>query len=65
MKAYERFLDIYASLIVGAGVNIQKGQLLVIASPIECSDFARRIANKAYECGANDVVMNWRVELFP
>jgi aminopeptidase len=64
MKAYERFLDNYASLIVGAGVNIQEGQLLVIASPIECADFARRIAKKAYECGAKDVVMNWRDELF-
>ena len=64
MKAYERFLDNYASLIVGAGVNIQEGQLLVIASPIECADFARRIAQKAYECGAKDVVMNWRDELF-
>ena len=64
MKAYERFLDNYASLIVGAGVNIGEGQLLVITSPIECSDFARRIAKKAYECGARDVVMNWRDELF-
>ncbi|MBQ8682383.1 MAG: aminopeptidase [Selenomonadales bacterium] len=64
MQSYERFLDNYASLIVGAGVNIQKGQLLVIQTPIECADFARRIAKKAYERGAKDVVMNWRDELF-
>lgn len=64
MQSYERFLDNYASLIVGAGVNIQNGQLLVIASPIECADFARRIAKKAYERGAKDVIMSWRDELF-
>lgn len=64
MQSYEHFLDNYASLIVSAGVNIQKGQLLVIQTPIECADFARRIAQKAYEAGAKDVVMNWRDELF-
>lgn len=64
MQSYERFLDNYASLIVSAGVNIQEGQLLVIQTPIECAEFARRIAHKAYEAGAKDVVMNWRDELF-
>lgn len=64
MHSYEQFLDNYASLIVRAGVNIQQGQLLVIQTPIECADFARRIAHKAYEAGAKDVVMSWRDELF-
>lgn len=64
MHSYERFLDNYAALIVNAGVNIQQGQLLVIQTPIECADFARRIAHKAYEAGAKDVVMSWRDELF-
>lgn len=64
MHSYERFLDNYAELIVSAGVNIQQGQLLVIQTPIECADFARRIAHKAYEAGAKDVVMSWRDELF-
>lgn len=64
MRSYEHFLDNYAELIVRSGVNIQQGQLLVIQTPIECADFARRIAHKAYEAGAKDVVMSWRDELF-
>lgn len=52
----------YAHLIVKAGVNIQKNQILVINSPIECAAFARFIAKIAYEEGAKDVVVNWRDE---
>lgn len=64
MRSYEHFLDNYAELIVRSGINIQQGQLLVIQTPIECAEFARRIAHKAYEAGAKDVVMSWRDELF-
>ncbi|MBR3722954.1 MAG: aminopeptidase, partial [Selenomonadaceae bacterium] len=45
----------YASLAVNVGVNLQKGQILVIQSPIECADFARSVAKAAYERGAKDV----------
>jgi aminopeptidase len=54
----------YALLIVKTGVNIQKGQTLVITSPIECAPFTRMIAQAAYAEGARDVVINWRDELF-
>ncbi|MBP2628850.1 MAG: peptidase aminopeptidase [Firmicutes bacterium] len=57
-------LEKYADLIVKTGVNIQKGQTLVITSPIECAPFARMISQIAYQAGARDVVMNWRDELF-
>ncbi|SFL99144.1 aminopeptidase [Pelosinus propionicus] len=56
-------LEKYARLIVKTGVNIQKGQTLVIASPIECASFARMIAQYAYEEGARDVVVTWKDEL--
>ncbi len=59
-----KYLENYAELVVKFGVNIQKGQLLVINSPIECADFARLIASKAYENGAKDVYANWKDELF-
>lgn len=58
-----KYLDNYANLIVKFGVNIQPDQILVINTPIECADFARLIASKAYDVGARDVVMNWRDEL--
>lgn len=57
------FLENYAKLIVKSGVNVQKGQVAVISSPIECAPFARQIAKHAYEAGAKDVVMNWSDEL--
>ena len=31
----------YAKLLVEVGVNIQKGQTLVIGSPVDCAWFAR------------------------
>lgn len=55
-------LDKYAELVVRTGVNLQKGQLLVINSPIECSDFARRVAKAAFAAGARDVKVNWSDE---
>ena len=60
----EVFLKNYADLIVKTGVNIQKNQILVINSPIECADFTRIIAETAYKTGARDVVINWNDELY-
>ena len=53
-------LQEYARLLVRIGVNIQKGQRLVIASPVECAWFARMCAQEAYDAGCKEVVMNWR-----
>lgn len=55
-------LNKYAELVVRTGVNLQKGQLLVINAPIECSDFARRVAKAAFAAGARDVKVNWSDE---
>ncbi|WP_425058733.1 Aminopeptidase 2 [Sporomusa carbonis] len=57
-------LEKYARLVIKTGINIQKDQILVITSPIECAPFARLIAQIAYQEGARDVVMNWKDELF-
>lgn len=58
------YLEKYARLAVKIGINIQKGQTLVISCPIECAYFARAIAEVAYKEGAHDVVMNYKDELF-
>jgi aminopeptidase len=58
-----KMLEKYARLIVKTGVNIQKGQTLVITSPIECASFTRLVAQYAYEEGARDVVVTWKDEL--
>lgn len=57
-------LEKYARLIVRTGVNLQKGQLLVINSPIECASFTRILAGEAYQEGAGDVIISWKDEKF-
>ncbi|MDR0813051.1 MAG: aminopeptidase [Oscillospiraceae bacterium] len=52
-------LDSYAALAVAVGVNLQPGQPLVISCPVDCADFARLIAEKAYDAGASEVVVRW------
>lgn len=61
---FKELLSKYAKLAVIKGINIQKDGLLVINSPIECSEFARMIAEEAYKAGASDVVINYSDEKF-
>jgi len=56
-------LEKYALLLIKTGINIQKNQILVINSPIECAAFTRIVSKIAYIQGARDVVINWRDEL--
>ncbi|MGL1893547.1 MAG: aminopeptidase [Spirochaetaceae bacterium] len=56
-------IEKYADLIVKIGLNIQKGQNLIITTPIECADFARIVMQKAYEVGAREVFVKWIDEL--
>ena len=49
----------YARLLVQVGLNVQKGQTLVISSPVECAFFARLCAAEGYDAGCREVVMNW------
>lgn len=49
----------YARLLVRVGLNVQKGQRLIISSPVECAFFARMCAEDAYAVGCKEVVMNW------
>ena len=49
----------YAKLVVEVGLNVQKGQTVIISSPVECAHFARLCADAAYNCGCREVVMNW------
>ncbi|WP_067728399.1 aminopeptidase [Oceanobacillus damuensis] len=49
----------YAELALRTGVNLQKGQALMINAPIEGADFTKIVVRKAYELGAKDVHINW------
>ncbi|WP_434512380.1 aminopeptidase [Desulfitobacterium sp. AusDCA] len=57
-------LEKYARLILTIGLNLQKDQILIINSPIECAYFTRIVAETAYREGARDVVIVWKDELF-
>ncbi|MGG1676313.1 aminopeptidase [Neobacillus sp. NRS-1170] len=59
MSDFQRNLEKYAELAVKVGVNIQKGQTLVIGAAIDAAEFVRLVVKKAYETGADNVVVNW------
>lgn len=50
----------YAKLLVEVGINIQKGQNLVINCPVDCAWFARLCAKAAYAAGCREVIMGWK-----
>ena len=58
-KVMEEKLREYARLLVEVGVNLQKGQTLVIRSQVDCAPFARLCEEAAYATGAREVVMDW------
>ncbi|MDE7242752.1 MAG: aminopeptidase [Oscillospiraceae bacterium] len=55
---YDKFSQ-YAELLVKTGLNLQKGQRLIISCPVECAWFARLCAQAAYGAGCREVVMSW------
>ena len=62
IKDLDLLLNKYAKLAVQIGVNIQKDQILVIKSPIECAEFTRKLVEEAYKAGALEVVVHWNDE---
>lgn len=49
----------YAHLIAACGVNIQKGQDVVIQSSFDQIEFIRILIEECYKCGAKDVIVLW------
>lgn len=56
-------LDKYAKLAVETGVNVAKGQMLVVNAPVETQDFVRRVVKAAYQAGAGYVLVRWNDDL--
>lgn len=53
----------FAKLIVNVGVNVQKDQMLVINSPVECKEFTRLLTEEGYLAGAKYVMVRWNDDL--
>ena len=49
----------YAELLIKVGLNVRRGQTVLIQSPVECAPFARLCASAAYDAGCREVVMSW------
>lgn len=52
-------LNSYAELLVKIGVNLQKGEMLVISAPINTADLVRATVKCAYKTGASEVLVLW------
>jgi len=50
---HDELLDRYARLAVASGLNLQKGQQLVITAPLDAVPLVRRITEHAYRAGAS------------
>ncbi|MEH6953393.1 aminopeptidase [Neobacillus drentensis] len=59
MSEFQKKLEKYAELAVKVGVNVQKGQTLVVNTTLDAAEFVRLIVKKAYETGAQNVIVNW------
>ena len=49
----------YAKLAVKTGVNLQRGQGLLISAQVDQHEFAELVAEEAYRAGAKWVTINW------
>ncbi|WP_248924442.1 aminopeptidase [Paenibacillus hamazuiensis] len=59
MTDFMEKLERYAALAVQVGVNVQKGQTLVVTAPLSAAPFVRIVTRKAYEAGAKNVHIEW------
>ena len=50
---HDQLLDTYAKLAVHTGLNLQRGQQLVITAPLDGVPLVRRITEHAYLAGAS------------
>lgn len=60
MSSFTEKLNTYAQLAVEVGVNIQKGQHVVINASTDVRDLVRLLAKHSYEKGAKNVTVNWQ-----
>lgn len=57
--SFKEKLSKYAKLIVKAGLNVQKDQIVVIDAPVESVELVRLVTKEAYESGAKEVVVKY------
>ncbi|WP_102026372.1 aminopeptidase [Salirhabdus sp. Marseille-P4669] len=63
MKPSAELLRSYARLAIQTGVNLQKGQSLIINSPIEGAEFVHYLVEEAYLAGGENIQVEWGDEI--
>jgi aminopeptidase len=58
-KSFESKLDQYIRVMLEVGVNLQRGQVLILRSHVETASVAKRIVERAYKMGAKYVYVQW------
>ena len=53
-------LRAYAALIARKGVNVQKGQSVIIGASLDQPEFVQMVAEECYKAGASKVTVEWR-----
>ena len=59
MFTHEQKQKEYAELLIRIGINLQKGEELIIHSPVDVAPFTRMCVDAAYAAGAGDVTVIW------
>ena len=49
----------YAKLIACTGINVQKGQEVIINAELDQPEFVKMVAEECYACGARKVTVEW------
>lgn len=62
MLTFNDKLKNYAKLLVKKGINIQKGQILIVSTSVDLKDFAIMVSEVAYLEGAKYVHINWHCD---
>ena len=56
---FEEKLNNFAELSIKVGINLQKGQRLLIRAPIETAEYVRKLVDVAYKAGSPLVEVVW------
>lgn len=59
MEHLDQLLEKYANLVIRVGINVQKGQTVIINANLDSAPFVRELTRKAYEAGAKHVLADW------
>ena len=49
----------YAKLIVRCGLNVQKGQEVLVHAELDQPEFVKMVVEEAYKAGAKEVILQW------